>query len=174
MRTNGANRSLLPLESRRPDRRKERVSETSMPPLHQGIGSSYGRGHDGHLPFYLIKIQLSLIPLAIFVYGIYFYTLRPFEVRWSTRRAFAKRNDRNMLMTFRFVDGRILIHSELGQSDSPWESICRVLQTPDGFLLFSDPEIFHFLPKRGFKDPEEIPLFSKLCSEMVEHISHLR
>lgn len=99
----------------------------------------------------LLRVGLSVIPIGFIVAGIYFYIIRPFEVRWRIRREFAKRPDSNIDVQWNVTPEGISTATSLGSSEFQWIALAKVVQTPDGFLFYQNEQIFHFLPRRGFR-----------------------
>ena len=112
--------------------------------------------------FLILEKGLTAMPIAGIFGSLYFYVLRKPFTRYWTRREFSKRNDSGLMISYHFANGRILVNTEQGHSDSSWKAISKVLQTPEGFLLYPTSEIFYFIPNRGFRDPDDLARFAEL------------
>jgi YcxB-like protein len=114
----------------------------------------------------LVTINFAVIPFLGLLAGIYFYCLRPFESKWRKRRAFEKRREQDLAIHWEFSSTGILAQSELGRSELVWRALHCLVETPEGFLLYVTPEIYHFLPMRSFCDFEMIEKFRELFHEV--------
>jgi len=124
--------------------------------------------------FSLVKVGPSPIPIGFIAAGIYLYAIRPFEVRWFTRRQFAKRPDNNCDVQWTVTPERICTLTTLGSSEFQWAAITKVIRTPDGFLFYPNNQIFHFLPLRGFRDDADFQRLAELASQHVPKHFELR
>lgn len=120
----------------------------------------------------LVTAKFAIIPFLGLFAGIYYYCLRPSESKWRKRRAFEKRSERDLAIHWEFSGSGILAQSELGRSELVWRALHCLAETPEGFLLYVTPEIYHFLPMRGFHNSEDIGKFRELFHEM--NIRHLQ
>ena len=113
----------------------------------------------------LFRSGLSAIPVGFLVAAFYIYFLRRFEVRWLTRRQFAKRPDRNSEIQWSASPQGLSTAATHGRSDFQWTALTKVLHTPDGFLFYPTEEVFHFLPRRGFRDETDFDRLAQLARE---------
>ncbi len=99
--------------------------------------------------------------------GVYFYAIRPFEVRWWTRRQFARRPDSNGEIRWTLSPEGLSTVAPGATSEVQWTAFAKVLATPTGFLFYSHGQIFHFLPRRGFRDEADFQRLAVLAAERV-------
>lgn len=99
--------------------------------------------------------SVNIIAGASILFGIYWFALRPFERRWTIRRQFAKRPDRDLEFVWRIAPDRIAVSSRLAQGEYAWEALTKVTRTPDGLMLYATDHIFHWLPRHGFACDDE-------------------
>ena len=57
----------------------------------------------------------------------------------------------------------------LSESSFTWELIKSVLDTPYGFLLYLQKNLFYFIPKDGFSQPEDIAQFAYFAQDKVKN-----
>ncbi len=84
--------------------------------------------------------------LSVIAFILVFYVVVP----WIARAQFAKRPDRDSEVTWIFSNEKIQTRWQHGTADFLWSALSAVRQTPDGFLFYSTPQIFHWLPRSAF------------------------
>ncbi|MGL5832651.1 MAG: YcxB family protein [Waterburya sp.] len=62
----------------------------------------------------------------------------------------------------------------LSESTYSWELIQGVLDTPKGFLLYPQKNIFHWLPKQAFTKEEDIALFAFIAQNKVKNFQQTK
>lgn len=109
--------------------------------------------------------ELALLAVAIFAGMVYSL------VRFSLRRQFARRPDRDCQVRYRFTTGGL--HSEvegLARSERAWALVQRVVEQERGFQLYQNAQVYEWLPRHGFDGPDEIDAFKQLVEAIdVEH-----
>jgi hypothetical protein len=96
----------------------------------------------------------------------------PHVLRKSVLKLYAKRPERDLVITYRLSDERIFCKSEVASSEMLWRTILKVLQTDDGFLLYVSDTQIHWLPIHGFQNPADVDRFANLATEKVEELEH--
>jgi len=91
----------------------------------------------------------------------------PLFVRQMTLRHYAKRPDRDMVILWEFYPDRITSRTEASSSMFEWRMISRVLQTTEGFLLYPNDRVFHWLPAHAFREPADVEAFAQLAKSKV-------
>jgi len=81
---------------------------------------------------------------------------------------YAKKPDRDLLVTYEISEERISCKSDVASSDLTWRTILKALRTADGFLLYVGDTQLHWLPIRGFRDPVEVDRLAGLAKEKVQ------
>jgi len=62
----------------------------------------------------------------------------------------------------------------LTESTFTWELIRGVLDTPKGFLLYPQKNLFYFIPKAGFQTSEDVAQFVYIAQDKVKNFQHLK
>jgi hypothetical protein len=62
----------------------------------------------------------------------------------------------------------------LSESTFTWELIIGVLDTPKGFLLYPQRNLFYFIPKSGFQQQEDIAHFAFLAQDRVKNWQQIK
>ncbi len=91
----------------------------------------------------------------------------PLADREMTLRHYAKRPDRDMVILWEFYPDRITSRTEASSSTLEWRMISRVLQTTEGFLLYPNDRVFHWLPAHAFREPADVEAFAQLAKSKV-------
>jgi hypothetical protein len=87
--------------------------------------------------------------------GVYWFALRRFERRWTVRRQFRNRPDRDIELEWQIAPDKIRTMSSLGQSELSWQIFAKMVRTPAGVMLYPIDQIFHWLPRSGFASDSE-------------------
>ena len=69
------------------------------------------------------------------------------------------------------INKDIIIHRSINLSESKfsWDLIQGVLDTPDGFLLYPQKNMFYWLPKKAFNNEEDIAHFVFIAKNNVKN-----
>jgi|SRR4030095_4170167 YcxB-like protein len=74
--------------------------------------------------------------------------------RWYWGRLFDKRSDANCKLEWILSKEEIKFETEFVKSNIRWPVFQKVVETPDGFLLYLPSNIFHWLPFSAFESDE--------------------
>lgn len=99
--------------------------------------------------------------------GIYWFAFRQFDRRWSVRRQFKKRPDRDIEIEWQASLDKITTQSALSKSDIQWQVFTKMLRTPNGIMLYPTDQIYHWLPRRGFASDAEFERFIVLAKSKI-------
>lgn len=111
------------------------------------------------------NIALGIGFLAV---GVYWFVLRRFEQRWTVRRQFRKRPDRDIEIEWQVSADKIKIESKFGQSEVGWQTFAKMVRTPTGVMLYPINQIFHWLPRTGFASDSEFESCVELARSKIE------
>lgn len=89
-------------------------------------------------------------------------------IRRSVRKAYAKKPDKDLVMTYEFSGERLCGKSDIASFDLVWRAIRTVLRTADGFLLYVTDNQIHWLPVRAFRETDDLERFAQLAKAKVE------
>lgn len=110
------------------------------------------------------KVVLGLGLLAA---GVYWFAFRRWERRWTARRQFRKRPDREVENVWQLATDKIRTQSSLGQSELNWQAFIKVVCTPDGLMLYPLDQMFHWLPRVGFATDAEFERGAELARSKI-------
>ncbi len=102
--------------------------------------------------------------------GIFWFAFVPLCRRWTIRRQFLKRPDRDVIVERQVADDMIRSTCSLGQSEVKWAIFQKVVRTPEGIMLYQLERSFHWLPRTGFaSDAEFERCFALAKSKIQKH-----
>jgi hypothetical protein len=114
--------------------------------------------------FFLYQDELFLGTM-VFTVGLYFLLARDVLKSWFIRRRFRTRPDQNADIEWRMSAERIRIAAPHRAADIEWPAFNKIVQTPTGFLFYSLPQLFHWLPRHGFANDHDFARLSQLAEE---------
>jgi hypothetical protein len=91
----------------------------------------------------------------------------PLLMRRAALSSYAKKPDRDLLVTLEFDEQRLSCKSDVAFSESLWSTIRRVLRTREGFLLYLSDMQVHWLPVHGFQGTDALERFAQLAKAKV-------
>jgi|SRR5439155_11621229 len=92
----------------------------------------------------------------------------PLLMRRAVLKMYAKKPDRDSLITYELSEDRLSCKSNVASADLLWRAIQRVLRSADGFLLYVTDMQIHWLPVRGFRDRADLERFAQIAKAKVE------
>lgn len=108
-----------------------------------------------------------------FSVGGVFLIAIPLLTRQAVRKQFAKRPDRDKILTYQLDSERITSKSDASFANFEWNLVSRVLQTPEGILIYLNDQMFHWIPATAFSSRKDEAAFSKLVRAKVADFSDL-
>ena len=91
---------------------------------------------------------------------------------WLARRQFRQNPNQNAEIEWRLSPEIVQIIGPHSSTQAEWSAISKVVQTPDGLLLYFAPQFFHWIPRNGFATEAEfdsaIELSRKNCQQFVK------
>jgi hypothetical protein len=115
-------------------------------------------------------IPAILLPLA----GVYFLFLRKYDVRWGIRRHFAKRPDKGLQIVWTFADDGARTWTAEAESRRNWSQISKVRKARDGFLLYPNDTMFHWLPFTALASDQDRAHLEELLRTKVPDFAEVR
>ena len=116
----------------------------------------HGLRPDGVLALFCVVAGLSLLAV-------------PSLVRRMTLRHYVRRPDRGLVVNWEFYSDHISTKTEASSSTFEWRMISRVLQATEGFLLYPNDRIFHWLPTHAFREAANVEAFTQLAKSRVQN-----
>lgn len=96
--------------------------------------------------------------------GLSFYLWRQIQhSEWWITRKFDKSVGANARIVFEFTVEKIKIEMEnLVSTEIVWSALIKVAESPQGFLLYHNNQLFHWVPFEFFEDEDNIWAFREM------------
>jgi hypothetical protein len=98
---------------------------------------------------------------ATIVFGGIFAAM-PLITRWSAKRRARELPSLNNLIKWEINDSELRTSTEGAEARFVWDKIIKVHENRNGFLLFPQPRLAHWIPKRAFQGESDIELFREI------------
>jgi YcxB-like protein len=108
------------------------------------------------------RLQDGLFVLSIGLFPIFYIKLL---YPWIIRRQFAKRPDVKTKIEWRITSDNLQVRNTQGSSEFIWSALCKVIETPEGFLFYPTEQIFHWLPRHGFASDADFDSLVQLAQQ---------
>lgn len=105
-----------------------------------------------------IATLLESPPAAVLLVFIIFPLLYPLIIWFQTKRGFANLKDFQTNIQYVFSPHGYKVSDLKSSADIDWDTILRAAESKHSFHLFFHKSLFHTVPKRCFKDPQDINL----------------
>ena len=116
----------------------------------------------------------SVPAVALPLGGIYVLFLRKIDVRWTLRRRFRKRPDRDLQLTWTLGDQALQIKTGKSESRQDWSLITKVRKARDGFLLYLNGQIIYWLPLAALASADDRNRAEQLLRDKVKDFRDIR
>jgi hypothetical protein len=115
----------------------------------------------------LWKNPFTLLSIYLVALGFYLAFLRKLVARHFVRKNFAKRPDQNVEVKFTADDNGITISTKNSNSSCQWTLFSKVLKFEDGVLLYSNSQIYHWIPAHAFSSQYNFQIFTEILRKQV-------
>ena len=121
-----------------------------------------------------IFVEQRLESISSIIFGLLFLTIKRIQLYFYAR-SFKKLNYENKQVEWE-ISGDKIIHRMLNLSESTfsWDLIHGILDTPDGFLLYPQQNMFYWLPKYSFASKEDIAQFAFIAQDKVKNFQQIK
>lgn len=110
---------------------------------------------------YTIFHGIPEIPgFAIFFGG--FMILMPFFIRREGKRRFKNSPSANQMISWQFSENLLETQTPGAQASFEWNKLVKVVQVKDGFLLFVQDRLAHWIPAHAFSSTEDLDAIDAL------------
>ncbi len=118
---------------------------------------------------FLLDDREAPIRVGLGILGAYFLLFRlPLITRMMVRRQFSKRSDQNIEITYEASDEGMIWTTDHSTSSFRWSLVSKARRFKDGYLIFSSPSIFHWIPNHSLVFQIEIEALSKLFQTHIQ------
>lgn len=104
------------------------------------------------------------------LFSAFFFSI-PLFARRAALKFYARKPDRDMLVTWEISESGIRTGTELATSENSWAFFQKVRRLRQGFLIYPNTHIFHWLPLHAFREPEDAERFAGLAKSKVKDYS---
>lgn len=84
---------------------------------------------------------------------------------WLIRRNFRHRPDNGIEIEWHISTDRLQTRSTHGASEMTWKAFGKVVQSPDGFLLYPFNQLFFWLPRHGFTSDADYDRLARFAQQ---------
>jgi hypothetical protein len=151
----------------------ERVIEGQRHLRRQGFARSSRYDKWAIVPLVIVVAYLGFSSghwiVSCLLIGILLSLLTPsFLSEWRTRKSFSQSPLANQVVIHRFDESGLLTTLEQSEHKFAWSAFTRAVEFSDGFLLFTGPQVFYWIPTNAFVDPNQISDFKNLLGAEIE------
>jgi len=132
----------------------------------------------GSIAYFLITSELKFTEILSMIIGscmflamIYLITLLLYRKIWSD--SFNQYPAKNMEVEYYFTPDGIQNSDPLARSEIHWEGITEIIQGNKGFMLFTHPQIMHWIPIHGFENEDAVSAFVTLAKDKIKKFHQL-
>jgi Zn-dependent protease with chaperone function len=109
-----------------------------------------------------------VMTFGFIVVGLYWFVFRRFDFRWTVRRRYAKRPDKDSEIEWQIAADKVSVRSCIAYSEFRWEAFIKVVRAPSGLMLYGLDQLFcYYLPRRGFVSDAEFEQAVELAKSKV-------
>lgn len=123
--------------------------------------------------YYLGK-GLSVFTFLFPLIGIYFLFLRKYDVRWTLRRHFKKRPDRDAHVIWTLNEDSFHIKTGESESKHNWSQITKIRKASDGFLLYLNEVMYCWLSAAAFRNEDDLARAEDLLRRKAKEFGEIR
>jgi hypothetical protein len=116
----------------------------------------------------------SILTVLLPVGGIYLLFLRKYDVRWSLRRHFKKRPDRDSRIVWTLGENDLQNKTDASESRQNWSQIAKVRKASNGFLLYPNDKMFYWLPMNAFGSQEDRQRTEELLRSKIKDFADIK
>ncbi|SRR6266404_5035008 len=114
------------------------------------------------------KLRALCFGFGLVLLGVALLWGMPYLNRTAVLKMYAKKPDKDLVMTYEVSDDGISCKSDVASSEMLWRVIVRGLRAKEGFLLYISDIQTHWLPIHGFQDATDVSRFADLTKAKVQ------
>ena len=115
-----------------------------------------------------VIIEQRLESIGSIIFGIFFLVINKIQLYFYSR-SFNKLNYEHKQVEWEIGQDKIVHRMiNLAESTLSWDLVYGIADTPEGFLLYPQQNIFYWLPKEAFESKEDIAQFAYLAQDKVK------
>ncbi len=106
--------------------------------------------------------------------GLAWFVLPKPYLRWCVRREFARFPEQHHAIEFRISRERIAHTTRVSEGSTTWDAYVKVVESPEGLLLYMTRYLFKWFPRRWFANDGEFEKVARMAREKVPCFQQLR
>ena len=115
------------------------------------------------------------LPAVLFpLVGVYILFLRKYDIRWGIRMHFKKRPDSGAHVVWILGEDSLQINTGESESKMNWSQISKVRKAMNGFLLYSNDMMFHWLPVTALESEDDRTRAEELLRRKIKDFAEIR
>lgn len=104
----------------------------------------------------------------IILWGIIFFTFIIIRSYFSVKKAFFSNKNIQETITYTFTDEKIRTKGETFDADFTWETVHKVKENKDWFLIYQSAQVMNMVPKNNFTQDQVLELRNIIKSNNVK------
>jgi hypothetical protein len=93
------------------------------------------------------------------VFGTLWFAMLAGGRRLLARWRFRRRGDRDSEIEWQVFEDRLSVRTVNSHGEFLWSALARILDTPEGFLLYFPGNIYQWIPRHAFDDSASVDAF---------------
>ena len=93
---------------------------------------------------------------------------------WRLKRSFSKSANRDSEISWQITPTGLRLEHLHGSADLKWPAFNKAVLTPTGLLLYSQPALFHWLPRAGFESEKGYEAVTAWTRQHIKNFRALR
>jgi hypothetical protein len=110
--------------------------------------------------------------LFMVLFSALFFAM-PLFSRRAALQLYAQKADRDMEVTWNISEDCIRSKTPLALSENAWALFHKAIRTREGFLLYPNTRMFHWLPMHAFHDTGDVERFAELAKSKVKEYAEV-
>jgi hypothetical protein len=107
---------------------------------------------------------LSIFPALLL--GIFFLVINQITC-WQVRRKFQKNPNKDSQILWSFSPENLHSEGDGFNFEMAWRKVFQFVDTPSGFLIYPQKQIYHWVPFTGFKNDSEIDCVRQIAKSQA-------
>jgi hypothetical protein len=103
--------------------------------------------------------------------GLYWLFLRAWLHRRVVTRRHASSSTRDRHVTWEIAEDKLLSETEgISKAELTWAMFVKVIETPEGWMMFQNKMLFHWIPRSGLANEADIARMKELVRKKVDTV----
>ena len=121
----------------------------------------------------LVFVTPSWSATLLLIGSVYVLWLRKYDLRWTLRRKYRRLKGIENEREWTFTEDRIVVKSDDGESSLGWSSLVKWVETPRGFLVYPQEDIYLWFPFSAFDSDNDVSALRNLAKRRIERFERV-